>query len=500
MSRRLSVVATGILVLFLVVALQAVNIQFFRSKALSASPLNPRNISGQALYARGEIVAADGTILARSVATSSGYSPWTRVYPLGALTSGVVGFSSPSYGPWALEAEYNTDLTAHAQPPQSFAQLLAPQTAANSLTITLEPQLQRVARAALAGQDGAAVVLDPQTGAILAMYSNPSYNPAPLESTSYAVAKVQWKKITTPNANHFEPLALLATHSSFPPGSTMKVVTTSAVLLGRPDLLNKFYPVKVTISLPQSNQTLSNFGFGSCGGTIAEMLPPSCDTGFALVGMDLGGALLSSTAQKFGFNNAPPLDLPGVQPSSFPSAASLKFNLPSDAYSAIGQQNVRETALQNALVAATIGNHGVMMAPHLMDYITGPDGTILRHWKDTPYLTPLTPSEAAYISALMVKVVQVGTASGVGFPTNLDVAAKTGTAQIGNAAHQLDDWMIAFAPASNPTIAVAVVMPFQPVTTEGATIAGPIVKCLVEGALALQAHHPAYGTATTCRD
>ncbi|MFI5036703.1 MAG: penicillin-binding transpeptidase domain-containing protein [Acidimicrobiales bacterium] len=500
MSRRLSVVATGILILFLVVAVQAVNVQFFRASALNTSSLNPRNITGTALYARGEIVAADGTILAQSVATASGYSPWSRIYPLGSLTAGVVGFSSPSYGPWALEAQYNTFLTAHAQPPQSFAQLLAPQTAADSLTLTLQPALQRVARYALGGQDGAAVVLDPRTGAVLAMYSNPTYNPAPLESTNFPTAEAQWKKITTPNAHHFEPLGLVATQDSFPPGSTMKVVTTSAVLIGRPDLLAKVYPTKVTISLPQSNKTLSNFGFGSCGGTIAAMLPPSCDTGFALVGMDLGGQLLASTAQAYGFNNVPPLDLPGVQPSSFPSAASLQFNLPGVAYSAIGQQNVRETALQNALVAAAIGNHGVMMTPHLMDYVSGPDGTIIQRWRDSTYLTPLTPDQAAQIATLMHNVVLFGTASGVGFPANLDVAAKTGTAQIGNAAHQLDDWMIAFAPASNPTIAVAVVMPFQPVTTEGATVAGPIVRCLVEGALALQAGQRAYGTATTCPD
>jgi peptidoglycan glycosyltransferase len=497
-SRRLSVVATGILVLFLVVGLQAVYVQFVRAKGLNASTLNPRNITGQALYARGEIVAADGTILAQSVPTTNGYSPWKRVYPLGSLTSGVVGFSSPYYGNWALEAEYSTDLIAHAQPPQSFAQLLAPTTAADSVTLTLEPQLQVVARHALGGRDGAVVVLNPQTGAVLAMYSNPNYNPAPLETSSFPVAAAWWKKITTPNAHHFEPLGLVATQQSFPPGSTMKVVTTSAVLIGRPDLLTKVYPTKVTISLPNSNKTLSNFGFGSCGGTIAEMLPPSCDTGFALVGMDVGGALLASTAKAYGFNNVPPLDLPSVQPSSFPSVGFLKYNLPGVAYSAIGQQDVRETALQNALVAAAIGNGGVMMTPHLLDYITAPDGTIFQRWKDSTYLTPITPSEAAQINALMVQVVSRGTASGVGFPANLDVAAKTGTAQIGNAAQQLDDWMIAFAPASNPTVAVAVVVPFQPQATEGATVAGPIVKCMIEGALALQSGHKAYGTATTC--
>jgi penicillin-binding protein A len=499
MSRRLSIVASGILVLFLVVALQAVNVQYVRSKSLNASNLNPRNITGSALYARGDIVAADGTILARSAPTTIGYSPWTRVYPLGSLTSGVVGFSSPSYGNWALEAQYNTYLTAHDQPAQSLAQVLAPQTAADSLVLTLEPALQRIARFNMHGQDGAAVILNPQTGAVLAMYSNPSYNPAPLESTNYLVAKAQWKKITTPNAHHFEPLGLVATQQSFPPGSTMKVVTTSAVLIGRPDLMNKVYPVKVTIPLPQSNKTLSNFAFGACGGNIAAMLPPSCDTGFALVGMDVGGDLLSSTANAFGFNQAPPLDLPGVQPSSFPSAAQLKNNLPADAYSAIGQQNVRETALQNALVAAGIGNNGIMMTPHLMSSIVGPDGTVIKRWKDTPYLTVLTPAQDAQLVPLMQAVVSRGTAYGI-FPANLDVAAKTGTAQIGNAAHELDDWMIAFAPATHPTIAVAVVMPFQPVTTEGATVAGPIIKCLVEGALALQSGHKPYGTATTCPD
>ncbi|MGH9021281.1 MAG: hypothetical protein ACRDV0_09740, partial [Acidimicrobiales bacterium] len=139
MSRRLSIFATGILVLFLVIAAQAVNIQFFRSKSLDQSLQNPRNNAGTSLYQRGRIYAADGTILADSIPTTLGYSPWQRVYPLGSLTSGVVGFYSPTYGNWSLEAQYNQYLTAHPQPPQSFAQLLAPTTAADSVTTTLYP-------------------------------------------------------------------------------------------------------------------------------------------------------------------------------------------------------------------------------------------------------------------------------------------------------------------------------------------------------------------------
>ncbi len=99
----------------------------------------------------------------------------------------------------------------------------------------------------------------------------------------------------------------------------------------------------------------------------------------------------------------------------------------------------------------------------------------------------------------MQNVVKYGTASGVGFLAADDVAAKTGTAQTGNAKKNTDDWLIAFAPATDPTVAVAVVIPYQPTANFGATIAGPVVKCLVEGALALQAGQPATGTATTCK-
>ncbi len=497
MSRRLWVFATGILVLFLVAAGQSLNIQFFKSKQLNASTENPRNNVGTALYQRGRIYAADGTILAESLPTTNGYSPWQRVYPLGSLTSSVVGFSSPSYGNWALEAEYNKYLTAHAQTPQSFAQLLAPTTAADSVTLTIYPQLQAIARANMKGQLGAEVILDPRTGAVLSMYSNPNYDPAPLESNTFLVAEAAWKRYTTRDSHGFEPLANLATQADFFPGSSFKVITTAAVIAGKPQLLLKTYPNIVTTKLPNTNKTLSNFGFGRCGGTIAEMLPPSCDTGFALVGLDLGAPLLSQTAQAFGFNKAPPLDLPGVQPANFPPASSFKYNLPGLAYSAIGQENVQETALQNALVAATIANGGVQMTPHLLSYVAAPDGTVVYRYRPHAYLTAITPSQDAQIVPLMQKVVSQGTAYGL-FPSWLDAAAKTGTAQIGNAAHQLDDWLIAFAPASNPTIAVAVVMPYQPVTTEGATVAGPIVACLALGAYAIQHGQRPTGTSTTC--
>jgi peptidoglycan glycosyltransferase len=277
----------------------------------------------------------------------------------------------------------------------------------------------------------------------------------------------------------------VATQQTFPPGSTFKVVTTAAAVLGKPALLTKYYPSNACISLPNSNKQLCNDGGLPCGGTVAVMLPQSCDPGYALLGMDIGGPLMSSTANAFGYNETPPLDLPGVVKSYFPPASVFTNDIPQLAYSSIGQQNVRTTALQDALVAAAIAHGGAEMTPHLMSYVTSPDGQVISRYKDSVWKQPLKSSQAAQIVPLMVNVVKEGTAYGIFRPQD-DVAAKTGTAQTGNSLKNTDDWMIAFAPANDPTVAVAVVMPFQAISAYGATVAGPIVKCLVEGALAIQ--------------
>jgi peptidoglycan glycosyltransferase len=506
-SRRLSILATIILLLFAVVAVQSANIQFFRAPALDASAINPRNNNPSGMFPRGEIFAADGTVLAESVKENVPYIPYRRVYPDGSLTSGVVGFSSPWYGNWALEDEYNGFLAAHPQPPQSIAQLLAPTSAADSVTLTLLPALQRIARANFNGKDGAAVVLVPKTGAVLAMYSNPTYNPIPLTSPLDPVAKVAWNLYLKRDGEGFEPLGLVATQQTFPPGSTFKIITTAAAVAYKPaDVFKNFTPNldggRCT-SLPQSNLPLCNSGLIPCGGDISVMLPVSCDPGYAMLGLDLGADIMFKAATSFGYNSVPPIDLPttagGAVASYFPSAGSFSNDLPGLAYSSIGQKNVRASALQDALVAATVGNNGIEMTPHLMSYITSPGGKIVKRYKDSVWKTPLTPSQTAQIVPLMHSVVTGGTASGVGFLAQDDVACKTGTAQTGNPQKQTDDWLICFAPATAPTVAVAVVVPYQPTAFFGAPVAGPILKCLLEGALAIQSRLPATGTATTCK-
>ncbi len=499
MSRRLSILASVILLLFVVVAAQSAWVQFFHASALNRSSLNPRNNTSNNQYQRGEILAADGTVLARSVATSSRANPWRRVYPQGELFSGVVGFSSTVYNNWALEAQYNNYLEAHTQPAQSLEQVLAPTKAADSITLTLEPELQKVVRSALLGRDGSVVAFDPSTGSVLAMYSNPTFNPTPFTSGRAKVEEAAWKLVNTKDKEGFAPLGLLATQQRFFPGSTFKVITTAGIVAYKPSLLTMYIKPIVFTKLPDTTSLLYNDGHTACGGTVAQMLPASCDPGYALLGLALGAQDLTAEANAFGYNEVPPIDLPGVVPSFFPAESNLAANPPFLAYSAIGQEDVSVTALQNALVAAGIANGGTIMTPHLLDYVSGPDGQVVSRYKDTVWKRPLTQTQAAQIVPLMEAVVTNGTASQVGFLPADDVAAKTGTAQVGNnLTNDTDDWMIAFAPATDPTIAVAVSVPYQAYNVTGAIVAGPIMKCVIEAALAMKAGLPATGTSTTC--
>jgi peptidoglycan glycosyltransferase len=496
--RRITGLTLIVLALFAAVLVQAVYVQLYRAPALNADPANPRNQQSATKYPRGDIVSAEGTVLAVSVPSKAPNYPWKRIYPLRSLTADVVGYNSTYYGTAGIEYEYDHYLVSHPQPPQSIAQLLSPVRSTDNVNLTLEVALQQVAARALGTKDGAVVALDPRTGAVLSMYSNPTYDPALLASPNTAVQRAAWALYTRNNANGFPPLGNLAIQQTFPPGSTFKVVTTSAVFRFDPVLANKAYPVQTCTSLPYSNKQLCNSGGSPCGGTIYVMLPASCDPGYADLGLDLGGTTLYNQAILFGYNAVPPIDLPGVVPSYFPSPASFITNQPGVAYSAIGQQNVRATALQDALVAAGIANGGFVMAPHLLNTVTDQNDRIISSWKPSVWRHPLSASQAAQVVPLMENVVKYGTASGVGFLYQDQVAAKTGTAQTGNAAQNTDDWMIAFAPASNPVVAVGVVVPFQANYDFGATVAGPIVKCVIEAQLAIDAHQPPSGTATTC--
>jgi peptidoglycan glycosyltransferase len=219
-----------------------------------------------------------------------------------------------------------------------------------------------------------------------------------------------------------------------------------------------------------------------------SMLPASCDPGYGELGVQLGPPTLRQQAELFGINSLPPIDLPSDTQQVGGVVASHLQTLPDhsqalQAYSAIGQDTVEDTALQNAMVAAGIANGGVVMKPHLMSSIHDSQGALVQNYAPSSLPTTASPGAAHTVTQLMEGVVAHGTASGVGFPGYLCAAVKTGTAQTGLGVNH--DWMIGFAPANNPKIAVAVVVPFQNISSDGAGIAGPIVNKVMQAALPL---------------
>jgi penicillin-binding protein A len=505
MGRRIRWLGVIMVLCFLLVVVQLVNIQLVKGKSLQESANNPRNASKAYVNPRGEILAADNSVLAESVPTPAAMKKtyrydYQRQYPQGDLYAGITGYDSALYyGKAGIELEYDSYLGPHQQSAQTLSQVLFREkeaTTTDNVTLTVEPALQQEAWNALTAtagnNDGAVVVLDPSTGAVLAMVSKPTFDPNGLVSPSLPAEELAHYAYTQKDPEGFFPLRPLATGESFFPGSTMKVVTSTAVYNLDPSLENFNYPQAPCQKFTDSNKLLCNDGStpsnsDPCGGTMVQMLPASCDPGYGELGIQLGVANLREQAELFGINSYPPIDLPNdtQQPVGGVVASKLQ-SIPADsqayqAYSAIGQETVQDTALQNAMVAAGIANGGVIMKPHLMSSIDDSLGLSVKTY--TPTAMPRTASaEAAQaVTALMESVPISGTADKVGFPSYLCAAVKTGTAQTGLSVNH--DWMIGFAPANDPKIAVAVVVPFQQISSDGASIAGPIVKDIMEAAL-----------------
>jgi peptidoglycan glycosyltransferase len=496
MARRIRWLGVGMVVCFLILFLQLNNLQVLKASQYANAARNPAHQLQEYDQPRGFILSADGQTLAESVPAPKG-SLWKyeRKYPerYAALFAQIVGVDSLDYGTYGVEASYNSYLVAHNRPVTTLKDLLTTSPPiTDTVTLTLSTQLQADARAALADRVGSIVVLDPITGAVLAMYSNPTFDPNPLASLSGATEKAAFAADNAPDFLDYRPFTSEAYQDNAFPGSTFKIVTTAAAYDHAPQLVNT--PIQYYTCIPpgtfQGQTTkLCNFGDGGCGGTIATMLPPSCDTGYAVLGTKIGATSMLAEAESFGFNQQPPIDLPPspneisdfLQPSCYQNAQVYL------AFSSIGQFCTKASPLQMAMVAAGIADDGVIMTPHVMAEIRDSDGNLVESYQPKSWLRATSPATATAINGLMHQVVEVGTASGVGFPAADDVAAKTGTAQVQNSAGQYiatNDWMIAFAPATAPRVAIAVELPNQPVSGTGAEQAGPVMKTMIEAALA----------------
>jgi peptidoglycan glycosyltransferase len=501
MDRRISVLAVVIIVCFALVFVQLNNFQVRQASALDNNTHQPSNQGPNLLtLARGEIISADGVVLAKSVPTGDEYGE-LREYPDGWLFADITGYldTTAFTAQDGLEAQYNNYLEEHTTPATTLRQILDEQSGTDSITLTVSAKLQAQARAALAGKLGAVVAIEPTTGAILAMYANPTYDPNKLAAHDAAAASAYYESLDPSSPT--SPLVNGATAERYPPGSTFKVITTAAMFDHDPALIKRYITPTGGISLPETTAVLHNFGGEVCGGYVASNLAVSCDTAYAEYGMDLGPAALDAEASAFGLGSVPPLDLPAgeVVASQFPTPAQLAAP-PFQAYSAIGQYDVAETALQDALVVAGIADGGTIMAPHLLNKVVGPQGQVVTTYLPHVWRRATSVTTAAQVRNLMLGVTNPafgGTAAPpiVAWPPGVAVAAKTGTAETVTSSGQVnactDDWLVATAPAASgqvPRVAVATVVlgnqPGEVCDGTGATVAGPVISKVLGDALA----------------
>lgn len=486
MNRAVRRIALVLGIAFAALVGQLSYLQVFSAEKLSENPANRRLLIKEYSILRGSMVAGSVTV-AESRATNDNLK-FQRVYPQKALYGQITGYYSILFGRYLAEQSYN-DYLIGAGPQDRFTALvddvLGRDRKGDSLILTINPSMQRVARSALGGQKGAAVALDPETGEILAMYANPSYDPNPLSSHDLDTVNKAWQRL---NSDKEKPLISRATQERYPPGSTFKVIVTAAALEDgiKP---TDTYPNPRALKLPQTNKTLPNFGGGACRGggriSMAAALRVSCNTTFAQIGMQLGPEKLDVMARKFGFGAAPKgFDLPASASCFYavpgePCREPL-IDKPQTAISSIGQSNVRATPLQMALVAATVANLGRVPQPHIVREIRDPSGTIVKRFAPAPSDPIYSDNTAETLKEMMIDVVDRGT----GQPAAVrslrgEMGGKTGTAQTGVSGEAPHVWFIAFAPG----IAVAVVVENGGDLADAATggkVAGPVARALIE--------------------
>jgi penicillin-binding protein A len=478
MSKRIGRVSAIVLVLFGALFVNLNLIALVQSDALANHPANRRLIIREYQIERGPIIAGEDRI-ARSEATE-GELRYLRTYPEGPLYAHLTGYYSFILRRSGLEAVMNEQLTG--RPTEVLAQNLSElmfgrDRAGNTVELTIRPEVQQAAREALGDRVGAVVAVDPTTGAVLASYANPTFDPNPLSSHDASEIREAWDALRDDPAR---PLVDRAIRETFPPGSAFKLVTAAAALERglQPDTS---FPDEGVYDVPQTESDIGNFGGGDCADgssiNLHDAMRVSCNTVFARLGVEMGDEALIQQAERFGFNRQPPYELT-VERSAIPKA----LDPPEAAQSAIGQRDVRATPMQMALLAASIANGGELPRPHVVAGVRDPSGRQAAgadagRWTEGRFDgRPISPRTAEQLRNMMIAAVEEGTGTEARIEGAV-VGGKTGTAQTGG---DPTVWFVGFA---EDEVAIAVVVPDAGPDATGGGVAAPIARQVLQAVI-----------------
>jgi peptidoglycan glycosyltransferase len=483
-NKQLRRLGFGLIVCYVILFAQLNWLQVVKANDYNKDPLNDREVVRDFTQPRGSILTADNVVIAQSVPSNDRYK-LQRAYPTGDLFAGVGGYFSLAYGYQGIERQYNDVLAGQTaqQKLRGWANLFNDDVNTGDVVTTLRSDIQQVAKEALGDREGSVVVSDPRTGAILAMWSWPSYDPNTIATHDFDAAKAARVQLL---ADPRKPLLMNAYQERYMPGSTFKIITATAALESGQFDESSYFPPTKTFTVPARPTPITNYGGETCGGNLPTVFAVSCNTAFAQIGTTLGPQIMVSKAEAFGFNKNVPIDLPDPAQSFFPSVQDFINDVPNGvspklATSSFGQDEPAATPLQMNMAAQAVANNGVIMTPHVMAETRDSGGAVLEKYTPKPWLTTMSPETAATMKQFMIGVVKNGTARCcLQLDNGIQAAAKTGTAQL----HPAGDpeashaWITAFAPADNPRVAVTAFVKASPEVSSGvgATVAGPVAK------------------------
>lgn len=475
LGRRLTRVTAVLSVLFALLVINLSWIQVVRAGALNNAPSNTRGLADAARQDRGSILTRDDVVLAESVPV--GRSTFRREYPQDSMAAHTVGYYSARYGRAGVEAAANDALSgkrAFRTWTDVIDAAIGRPVRGSDVKLTVDADVQQAAEKTLAGKKGAVVVLDPRSGAVLAAASSPRFDPAEVDA--------DWDELS---GDADAPLLDRGRQTLTAPGSTFKVVTLTGALASEIATLDSTYKAPASIEI--GNAPITNFESGQWGTLdLKAATARSANTVYAQVADELGPERLVAQAERFGFLGETGYELPS-KVSLMPDPAEMTRW--ETAWAGVGQPvgehesppGPQATVLQMALVAAGIANDGVVMRPFVIDGVAGDDGSLAARTAPRQLTRATDPETAAQVTEAMVEVVRAGSGARARVD-GVTVAGKTGTAEVGKDA-ETDAWFIAFAPADDPVVALAIRIEGGGV---GGRVAAPAAKPVLEAALEAQ--------------
>ena len=494
MNQRIRRLTVALITLFGILFVQLTTWQVVKQNELMTKPGNMHALYSQFDKPRGTIVTADGKVIAASTklpADSNSQFDYQREYPYGDLYANITGYYSWGYGRTQLERTQNDVLAGKTaqQQLEATGDLFAAGDVTGSVHLTIDSRIQSAAKKALGNKEGSVVVVNPTTGAVLAMYSNPSFDPNLLVSHDSNVVS---ETANTLQNDPRKPLLANAYQERYMPGSTMKVVTTAIGFDTGFLTLDRIFKNSRSWTPPNTKKPIRNYGKKVCGGDMAEVFRRSCNIPFAQAAVEIGPDLMVNGTNRFGFDERVPFDLPGAAASTFGGfAKDFADSLALLAIHGFGQGQVQVTPLHMALIASSVANGGRMMQPFIVQQTRTHSGAAIKTTSPQPWKTTMAPTTADALTQLMIGVATNGTASCcIALRNGISVAVKTGTAQLNPEGQRQRShaWIMGFAPAEAPKVAISVFIKGvndDVSASTGGHLAGPIAKQVLDATLPL---------------